>query len=101
LNGANTLGFDLLGASLFYSDKSGQRRFLQVFSIRAAVALCLPFVSEVWQETSPVTILSIGQGIQDAGYDPVWRAATRSASPAFLFDKWRRFEAFAHSQNRV
>lgn len=46
-------------------------------------------------------MLSIGQGIRSAEYDPIWRAAIRSASPTQLFDKWRRFEVFAHSRNRV
>ncbi len=55
----------------------------------------------VWREAGPETLLSIGQGIRSAGYDPLWHAAVRSASPALFFDKWRRFEVFAHSQNRL
>lgn len=55
----------------------------------------------VWREAGPETLLSIGQGIRNVGYDPIWRAAVGSASPAVAFDKWRRFEVFAHSRNRV
>ena len=49
----------------------------------------------------PETLLSIGQEIRNISYDPIWHAAIRSTNPALLFDKWRRFEVFAHSQNRL
>lgn len=55
----------------------------------------------VWLEAGPEALLSIGQEIRNVGYDPIWYAAIRSANPALLFDKWRRFEVFAHSQNRL
>lgn len=55
----------------------------------------------VWREAGVETLLSIGQGIRKVEYDPIWHAAVRSASPAILFDKWRRFEGFAHSRNRL
>lgn len=55
----------------------------------------------IWRKAGPETLLSIGQGIRSVGYDPIWHAAVRSASPALLFDKWRRFEVFGHSRNRV
>ncbi len=55
----------------------------------------------VWRQAGPQTLLSIGQGISDFDYDPIWHAAIRSASPALFFDKWRRFEVFAHSRNRL
>jgi AraC-like DNA-binding protein len=46
-------------------------------------------------------LLSIGQGINQVTYDPIWRNALRSENPAVLFDKWRRFEVFSHSKNRL
>ena len=55
----------------------------------------------VWREAGPQTLLSTGQGIREVAYDPVWRAALRSEDPALLFEKWGRFEAFAHSRNRL
>ena len=55
----------------------------------------------IWSEAGPLTLLSIGQGVRHVGYDPIWHAAIRSASPAVVFDKWRRFEAFGHSRNRL
>ncbi|VAV95081.1 hypothetical protein MNBD_ALPHA08-2051 [hydrothermal vent metagenome] len=55
----------------------------------------------IWRDGGAGPLLAIGQGIGDIAYDPVWRAALASATPAVLFDKWRRFEVFAHSQNRV
>ncbi len=55
----------------------------------------------VWRKAGPETLLSIGQGIRSARYDPIWHAAVRSANPALLFDKWQRFEVFAHSRNRL
>ena len=58
-------------------------------------------LDRIWSEAGPVTLLSIGQGVRDVGYDPIWHAAVRSASPAVVFDKWRRFEAFGHSRNRL
>lgn len=53
------------------------------------------------RNAGPKAVLSIGQGIPSIAYDPMWLAAARSISPAILFDKWRRFEVFAHSQNRL
>lgn len=55
----------------------------------------------IWRKAGPETLLSIGQGIRSVGYDPIWHAAVRSASPALLFNKWRRFEVFGHSRNRL
>ena len=55
----------------------------------------------VWQEAGPLFLLSIGQGVSEAIYDPIWRGALRSKSPEYLFEKWRRFEKFSHSFNRL
>ena len=55
----------------------------------------------VGRECGPEALLSIGQGIGHVTYDPIWRAALRSENPSVLFDKWRRFEVFSHSKNRV
>lgn len=55
----------------------------------------------IWREAGAEVLLSVGQGIRSVGYDPIWYGAVRSENPAVLFDKWRRIEAFAHSQNRV
>jgi len=53
------------------------------------------------REAGAAALLSIGQGIRDAGFDPMWRAAMRAPSPAVLLDKWRRMEVFGHSRNRL
>jgi len=55
----------------------------------------------IWAEANPVVLLSIGQGIRDAQYDPMWHAAVRSTCPSVFFDKWQRFEVFGHSRNRL
>jgi len=55
----------------------------------------------IWQNAGPLALLEIGQGIREVQYDPVWLAATRSATPVILVSKWRQFEKFAHSRNRV
>ncbi len=55
----------------------------------------------VWQEAGSAFLLSIGQGVREAQYDPIWRGACQSKSPEFLFEKWRRFEKFSHSTNRL
>ncbi|NIZ61071.1 hypothetical protein DL239_08790 [Sedimentitalea sp. CY04] len=55
----------------------------------------------VARECGPKALLSIGQEINQVTYDPVWRSALCSETPAVLFDKWRRFEVFAHSSNRM
>ena len=55
----------------------------------------------LWRSGGPEALLSIGREVRTAAYDPIWRAALRSSSPAILFDKWRRFEGYAHSRNRV
>ncbi|MDH3944959.1 MAG: helix-turn-helix transcriptional regulator [Anaerolineae bacterium] len=78
--------------------------------MRTVDALRHPFVPSenkrdildlIWRKAGPEVLLSIGQGIQEIGYDPIWHAAVRSASPAVLFDKWQQFEVFAHSRNRL
>ena len=55
----------------------------------------------LWRNGGPEALLSIGREVRTAAYDPIWSAALRSSSPAILFDKWRRFEVYAHSRNRV
>ncbi len=55
----------------------------------------------IWQEAGPETLLNIGQGVRDSDYDPIWRGALQSKSPDQLFRKWRRFEKFSHSTNRL
>ncbi len=52
-------------------------------------------------KAGPKALLSVGQGVGGVTYDPLWRAAIRTPSPAVLFDKWRRFERFGHSRNRL
>ena len=58
-------------------------------------------LESVLRAAGPETLLSIGQGIRGVAYDPIWHVALRAASPTVLFDKWRRFEVFAHSRNRL
>ena len=55
----------------------------------------------IWRNAGATALLTIGQGIRDVEFDPVWRGAMRAASPVVLFDKWRRLEAFGHSRNRL
>jgi len=59
------------------------------------------FLAVVARECGPRTLLQIGQGIQGISYDPIWRAALRSATPAVFVDKWQRFEKFSHTKNRL
>lgn len=58
-------------------------------------------IEQLWQAAGPTAILAAGRNIARATHDPIWRAAIRSASPQVLFDKWRKFEVYAHSTNRV
>ncbi len=55
----------------------------------------------VSQEAGLGFLLSIGQGVQEAQYDPIWRAALNSKKPQHLLEKWLRFEKFSHSSNRI
>ncbi|MEP4039092.1 AraC family transcriptional regulator [Pseudophaeobacter sp.] len=55
----------------------------------------------VRRECGQEALLSIGQGIRHVTYDPIWHNALHSENPAVLFDKWRRFEVFSHSKNRL
>lgn len=59
------------------------------------------FLERVLQTAGPETLLTIGDGFGKARLDPVWMAAISSSTPAVLFDKWRRFEAYAHWNNRL
>ena len=65
---------------------------------RATSATCL---AVLWRKAGAEALLSIGQGIREADFDPLWRHAMRAASPAILLDKWRRVEVFGHSRNRL
>jgi AraC-like DNA-binding protein len=58
-------------------------------------------LERIWRDAGPLVLLSIGQGIRSVAYDPVWRAALRTPDPMVVFDKWRRFEVFGHSRNRL
>lgn len=58
-------------------------------------------LERILKEAGPGVILKIGQGIREVGFDPVWGVAINSASPSVFFDKWRRFETFAHWTNRL
>ncbi len=46
-------------------------------------------------------ILAIGQNLDRVSHDPIWAAALSSADPWVLLEKWRRFERFAHWNNRT
>ncbi len=53
------------------------------------------------EKAGAIALLSLGQAIDTIEYDPVWYYALRSRTPKVLFDKWNRFERYAHSTNRV
>jgi len=55
----------------------------------------------LFKKAGAEALLSVGQAIYSIEYDPVWYYALRSQTPKILFDKWRRFEHYAHSTNRV
>jgi AraC-like DNA-binding protein len=46
-------------------------------------------------------VLSAGQHLDKVAHDPIWAAAMASSGPWVLLDKWRRFEGFAHWNNRT
>lgn len=54
-----------------------------------------------WRESGAEGILSIGQNVRRARFDPLWQTALRSDNPATLLDKWQRFEAYGHSRHRI
>jgi len=58
-------------------------------------------LDQVLQRAGASAILSIGQGLRDGDFDPLWRASAKAKSPAMLFQGWRRLEGYAHSTNRV
>ncbi|WP_125933055.1 helix-turn-helix transcriptional regulator [Kiloniella majae] len=53
------------------------------------------------EKAGAIALLSLGQAINTIEYDPVWYYALRSRTPKILFDKWNRFERYAHSTNRL
>ena len=55
----------------------------------------------LWQTGGATALLSVGQGLRDVEFDPMWQGAMRAASPAVLISKWRRVEVFGHSRNRL
>lgn len=59
------------------------------------------FLNVIWQKAGPLPLLSTGQNIADVSSDPVWHGAVRNSNPGTVFDKWRRFEIFGHSRNRL
>ena len=58
-------------------------------------------LSAVWDVAGATAVLSIGQGLRNGSQDLIWRAAMRAENPKQLFGGWRRFEAYAHSTNRL
>lgn len=68
---------------------------------RVSTAKKRDFLDLVWHEAGPLTLLGAGQNISDIGYDPIWQDAVRAANPEMIFEKWRRFEKFSHSRNRL
>lgn len=72
-----------------------------VRDVHVQASLKRDVLERAWHEAGPELLLSIGQGIREAQYDPIWRGACQSKNPQFLFDKWHRFEKFSHSTNRL
>lgn len=79
----------------------GGERIDSVRSARTSAANKRSLLDHILDTAGPKLILSVGQGVSNVGYDPIWRAALRSASPADVFGKWQRFERFGHSKNRL
>jgi len=76
----------------------------QVDALRQAhvpVSFKRDILETVLHECGPKALLEVGQGIYNITYDPIWRAALASETPQVLLDKWRRLEAFSHSENRI
>ena len=55
----------------------------------------------VYSAGGPTALFSIGQGLKGGNFDPIWRAALSSGTVPILLEKWLRFEAYAHSHNRL
>lgn len=58
-------------------------------------------VDLILREAGAAVLLSIGQGLRDDEFDPLWRTAARACSPEQLSHGWRRLEGYAHSSNRM
>ncbi|MBE7638212.1 helix-turn-helix domain-containing protein [Sneathiella sp. P13V-1] len=56
---------------------------------------------QLWQKGGDQAILEIGQSVTQVDYDPIWRIALNAPSVSRLIEGWSRFEAYAHSSNRV
>lgn len=72
-----------------------------VRNARVPAAKKRDFLDLVWRETGTLTLLEAGQNITNIGYDPIWQDAVQTANPEAVFKKWRRFEKFGHSRNRM
>ncbi|EPX83494.1 helix-turn-helix domain-containing protein [Salipiger mucosus] len=58
-------------------------------------------LARVVQVSGPFAPTKVCEMLDHIAYHPIWAAALRSATPSVLFDKWARFERFAHSRNRL
>jgi AraC-like DNA-binding protein len=58
-------------------------------------------INQVLDTVGAGALLSIGQGLRDGDFDPLWQAASRAANPDQLLNGWRRLEGYAHSANRL
>ncbi|MGO1118482.1 helix-turn-helix transcriptional regulator [Rhodovibrionaceae bacterium A322] len=52
-------------------------------------------------KAGPLAVLSIGEGLMEGDFDPLWQVAVRARSPEIFFKGWRRMEGYAHSTNRL
>ena len=68
---------------------------------RAPAELKRDLLGELYASGGPEAILAIGRNLHGVAHDPIWSAALSSADPWILLEKWRRFENYAHWNNRT
>ncbi|MCE9649438.1 MAG: AraC family transcriptional regulator [Parvibaculum sp.] len=67
----------------------------------ASGALKRQLLDKALAARGPDFILAMGQGVKQAGFEPLLHVLLQSETPAVLFGKWQRFEQFTHSSRRT
>ncbi len=67
----------------------------------ASASLKRSLLERALSARGPDFVLFMGQGVKQAGFEPLLYVLLRSDEPQVLFAKWQRFEQYTHSRHRT
>ncbi len=84
-----------------HTARSAEKGVDPIRNARAPAELKRDLLGELYASGGTEAILAIGRNLDGVAHDPIWSAALSSADPWVLLEKWRRFENYAHWNNRT